>query len=677
MAVARMTKAQVVIHGAESDEVVREIYNLGLIQAIEVLEQEEPFCLSSFAGKGAQQIGKLDPQLREVTHALDILAQYDESGREIIENFVTLKERVSRDEMLRVRKEFDAPEISRQIQECAAALKHLKEQERWLKDDIALLSTLEPLPFPIQELRSTSLVKNVVGQIRKENVEALLQELERREDELFWEEIAVEGQFVYFLIMFSNAPAAGNGHVQEAVPTILEQHGFDSIDLSSYSLTTADELQRLSQELVGIQERVRNAKEELRGFVRHSVSFKIIEEYLQNEIERCKDLQNFAGTQKVFFVEGWMKQSDKPALERGLHHFQDATEILYEDADEDDAAVPVILENASYIQPFEIITRMFGVPKYNEADPTPMLAPFFFLVVGLCLTDAGYGIMLSLFMMWLMKKYVLDAGTIQLARLLFYGGLSTIVCGALTGGWFGTILDELPTALSFITELKKAFTVLDPMKKPIEFLVLALILGYIQVGYGIFLKMKHRIHKGDLSGALLDEGIWLIFINSLFFWMIFSVTGFGKLLIGQGIIATCQGFAALSGAIRIWMHDRGNSNVVMRLLSGVFSLYDIVGVFSDVLSYSRLLALGLATSVIAMIIDMLALMTSGVPGIGILIGLVIFCFGHVFNLVINTLGAFIHSGRLQFVEFFSKFFEAGGKKYKPFKFKSRYFEITD
>ena len=676
MAVARMTKAQVLIHGAESDAVLREIYDLGLIQAIEVIEEEDaPSRLASFADKSAQQIAKLDPQLREVTHALGILAHYDESGREIIENFVTLKQRVSRDEMLRIRKEFDALDMSRQIQERAAALKQLEERERWLRDDIALLTILNPLPFPLRELRSTSWVKNIVGQIRKENVEALLRELESYKDELFWEEIAVEGQFTYFLLMFMNK--SGEQNPQEIIPTILERHGFDSIDLSAYSLTAGDEQQRLSQDLTELHTRIGRAKDDLKGFVQHILAFKIIEEYLQNEIERCKDVQHFAATQKVFFVEGWMKQSDKQALERGLHYFQDDTEILYDDADEDDDTVPVILENKPYIQPFEIITRMFGMPKYNEADPTPMLAPFFFLFFGLCLTDAGYGIMLSLFMIWLMKKYVLDAGTIQLARLLFYGGISTVVCGALTGGWFGDILDYLPASLNFITQLKNDFIVINPMEEPIAFLILSLILGYLQVGYGIFLKMKHRIQRGELLNALLDEGIWLLFINSLFFWMIFPVVGFGKTLFGQGVIATFQGFAALSGLTRIVMHDRENPKIVMRLLSGLYSLYDIIGVFSDVLSYSRLLALGLATGVIAMIIDMLALMTSGVPGVGSVIGLVIFCFGHAFNLVINTLGAFIHSGRLQFVEFFSKFFEAGGKKYKPFKFESRYFEITD
>ena len=224
--------------------------------------------------------------------------------------------------------------------------------------------------------------------------------------------------------------------------------------------------------------------------------------------------------------------------------------------------------------------------------------------------------MLSLFMMWLMKRYVLDSGTVQLARLLFYGGISTIFCGAFTGGWFGNILDALPATLGFITQLKNDLIVINPMEEPIAFLLLSLILGYIQVGYGIFLKMKNRIQRGGLLDALMDQGIWLLFINSLFLWMILSVIGFGNIPIGQGIIATFQGLAILSGLARIWLHDRGNPRVIMRVLGGLYSLYDIIGVFSDVLSYSRLLALGLATGVIAMIVDMLALMTSGIPGVG-------------------------------------------------------------
>jgi V/A-type H+-transporting ATPase subunit I len=680
MAVAPMTKAQVVIHGAESDTVVKRIYDLGLIQAIEVVETtgQEDESLHGVSDGISQQIADNEAQLREVVRSLEILSMYDDSKREIIENFVSLKQRIPLDEIESIRKNFDALEISRQLMELAEKLKHLEDQEGWLQDDRELLHILAPIPFPLSDLRSISRVKTMIGRLRKEGKDTLEQELAAYEDSVFWEEITEQGQFIYMFIMYYPVtPREAGTQENNDIQGLLERHGFDSLDLSRYSLRIPEEIQRIVQQLEELRTQIDDVKENIKSYLQYKEHFKVIEDFLTNEIQRHKDLQNFAETEKVYFVEGWMKQDDKSLLEKGLHDFKESTAIFYTDADEDDETVPVILENKPLIQPFEIITRMFGMPKYNEPDPTPILAPFFALFFGLCLTDAGYGIMLSLFMVWLMRKYVLDAGTVQLARLLCYGGISTIVCGALTGGWFGNIFDSLPSALGVVTAVKNAFIVIDPMKEPIAFLVLSLVLGYLQVCYGIFLKMKHRMEKGDSQGAFIDEGIWLVFINSLFFWTILAVSGIGHLLIGQGLILMFKGLALASGVARIWLHDRENPKVVMRIFSGLYSLYDIVGIFSDVLSYSRLLALGLATGVIAMIIDMLAMMTSGIPGIGFIIGIIIFVFGHVFNLVINTLGAFIHSGRLQFVEFFSKFFEAGGKKYKPFKFESKYFEITE
>ncbi len=677
MAVAPMTKAQVAIHGAASDEVVKRIYDLGLIQAIEVVETSEhkETPLYNVSDDVSQQIAELDGNLREVRRSLEILNIYDDSGREIIENFVTLKQRIPRNKVETVRKSFDFSGIAQQLGEFIEKLKHLEDQEGWRQDDIKLLNILHPIPFPLSNLRLTTRVKTIVGRFRKEAKDALEAELSTYEKTVHWEDITLEGQFAYMLIISCQPESSEGDHID--ILSVLEHHGFDTLDLSNYSLQIPEELQRLTQELADVKTQIQDVKSELKSFVQHKESFRIIEEHLVNEIKRYKDLQNFANTKKVYFVEGWMKQNDKQRFENGLGAFRDSIEVSYDDPDENDAAVPVILENKSYIQPFEIITRMFGMPKYNEADPTPLLAPFFIFFFGLCLTDAGYGILLSLFMWWLMQKYVLDAGTIQLARLLYYGGISTVICGAFTGGWFGNIVDSLPGVLGFVITIKNALVIIDPMKEPIAFLGLALILGYIQVCYGILLKMKHRRQKGDAEGALLDEGIWLMFINSLFFWLIISASGIKDLPIGQGLGLMFKVLALLSGGARIWLNDRENPKVVMRILSGLYSLYDIIGVFSDVLSYSRLLALGLATGVIAMIIDMLALMISGVPGIGFIIGIIIFCFGHVFNLIINTLGAFIHSGRLQFVEFFSKFFEAGGKKYKPFKFESKYFEITE
>jgi len=681
MAVAPMTKAQVIIHGAASDEVVKRIYNLGILQAVEVIEdtkKEGESQLQGLSDEMAYSLGELEGQLREVTRAIEILAGYDDSGRQIIENFVSLKQRIYRRTIENVRESFDFLGISQKLQEFAENLRHFQDQEEWLQDDIELLNTLESVPFPLDDLRSTTKAKAVIGQIRKEAKDSLLEELSKYGDRVYWEEIAEKGQLVYIFLLYlppEESDLSKDKNIN--IPAILEQHGFDSLDLSQYSLRIPKELQSLTQKLADVRKQIEDVKNDIRSFARYKKRFLISEDYLMNEIERCRNLQNFAETKKVYFVEGWMKQRDKQRLKDELREFEEMTEILYVDPEPDDKTVPVILENKWYIQPFEVVTRMFGMPKYSEPDPTSVLALFFWIFFGLCLTDAGYGIMLALFMWWLMRKYVFDRGTKQLAQLLLYGGLSTVICGALTGGWFGNILDSLPSTLGFITSAKNALIVIDPLTDPITFLGVALLLGYIQVCYGIFLKMRLRMRQGDSNGALLDEGIWLVFINSLCFLLIITASGIKTLPVGRGLYLLFLTTAVLSGSARIWYNNRDEANVVKRILSGILSLYDFVGIFSDVLSYSRLLALGLATGVIASVVDMLSLMVANIPVIGFIIGIVIFCCGHIFNLVINTLGSFIHSGRLQFVEFFSKFFEAGGKKYKPFRFESKYFEIIE
>ena len=673
MAVARMTKAHIVIHGADGDAVISRIYDLGVLQAIEVTDQAEPSRLSPIVADSAQKIAALDAQLREVLRAQEALAQHDDSGRKFIENFITLKERLPRQELARVRDTFDFSAIAHRLHDLTEKIKHLEEEEGWVQDDIHELTILSPLPFPLSELHEMTWAKPMIGRLRKEQLAPLRLALRECEDRIYWEEIASEGQLLYLFFMYYHPR-----HEQVCdIPAILDEHGFDSLDLSSFSERIPDELTRLQQRLPELHVEIAQVEAELKELVSQKQSFKIIEEYLTNEIERLKDMQRFAETRTIYFVEGWMKATDKHALEHGLSAYADSVEIFYEAPDSSDTTVPVILENPPRLQPFEIVTRMFGMPKYYEPDPTPYLAPFFFIFFGLCLTDAAYGVVLALLMGWFMRTYVVDTGTQQLAKLLYYGGISTIICGALTGGWFGNILDYMPEPLAFVTTIKNSIIVLDPMKQPLVFLGMALMLGYIQLCYGIALKMRHRIRSGEVHDAWLDQGIWLLFINSLFFTAMLSALGAGKSLFGQSMIVMCQGVAILSGAVRVWMNDRGNPHTVKRILVGLYSLYDIVGIFSDVLSYSRLLALGLATGVIAMIIDMFVLMTGKIPGIGFIVGIVIFVGGHAFNLIINTLGAFIHSGRLQFVEFFSKFFESGGKRYKAFRFHSKYFEFTE
>jgi V/A-type H+-transporting ATPase subunit I len=273
-----------------------------------------------------------------------------------------------------------------------------------------------------------------------------------------------------------------------------------------------------------------------------------------------------------------------------------------------------------------------------------------------------------------MRKYIFDEGVLRLVRLFFYGGISTFICGILTGAYFGNIVDFLPPVF---VEMKNAAAVIDPTKEAIKFIVITLILGYIQVCYGIFLKARIRIRQGDVQGALMDEVNWLVLINSLIFLLVMAALGIGTLPIGRALTLLFKTTALVSAGVRVWCAKRDNPKMHMRIFLGVYSLYDLVGVFSDMVSYSRLMALGLSGGVIAMVVNTFALMIGKVPGVGILIGILIFCVGHIFNLTISILGSFIHSARLQLLEFFGKFFDSGGKKYKPFRFESKYFEIVE
>ncbi len=688
MAVAPMTKAQVIIHGAVSTEVVKCIYELGVLQAVEVLEESVPedaypvregSQIQGLTDEMTYCVGEFEGRLREVARALEVLAEHDTVKRQIIENFVTLKQRLPRRTLDEVHNQFDFLKAARELQELHESLKHRQERRQWLQDDMALLETLSSIPFPLIQLHDSPRVRIEIGQVRKEALDELQQALVDYEDRIYCETVAEQRQVVYLFFLY--LPEDPDPQKRDAIAVTLEQHGFESLDLSDYSGTTSEEIAQLTRKIADLDRQIDEYTRQIREFLQYQEHFRIIEDILLNEVERCKNLQNFAETQKVYFVEGWMKQHDTARLKAGLLEFKESVEVLFDDAAPDDDTVPVILENPHWLQPFEVVTRMFGMPKYSEADPTPVLAPFFILFFGLCLTDAGYGIALALLMTWLMRTYVLDKGTGQLAKLLMYGGLSTIVCGAVTGGWLGDILDFLPSWLGFVTATKDAVVLIDPLRQPIQFLGIALLLGYLQICYGIFLKMRHRMQRGEQNAALLDEGVWLVFVNSVIFLLIVTASGLRQnpatYALGQGLFLMFLAIAAVSGGLRIWYSNREEPNIVKRILSGVLSLYDFVGIFSDILSYSRLLALGLATGVIASVVDMLAMMVGGIPLVGFILGIIVFCFGHMFNLVINALGSFIHSGRLQFVEFFSKFFEAGGKKYQPFKFESKYFEIIE
>ena len=332
--------------------------------------------------------------------------------------------------------------------------------------------------------------------------------------------------------------------------------------------------------------------------------------------------------------------------------------------------VPVILENKKLVKPFEVITDLYGQPRYYELDPTPYLAPFFFLFWGMCITDAGYGIIIMILSYIMIKKFKLQEMGKRFLNLIFLGGVASILWGALLGGWFGINLDRLPSAFNVL----KSMRLFDPLKNPLTFFLIALSLGFVQVWSGIAVKMYENIRLKKFKEAFLDEFTWLVLLVGIL------IIGLGKSGIVSNIVVKPFIFLSIiSAAIIVLFKGRKSKNIFGRIFIGIFSLLGLFGFsgavsyLSDIISYARLFALGLATGALAQAINAVAKASFSINfWLGVVVAPLIIVVFHPLNIAINAFGGFIHSCRLQYVEFFTKFFEGGGKVFKPFGEERKY-----
>jgi len=308
---------------------------------------------------------------------------------------------------------------------------------------------------------------------------------------------------------------------------------------------------------------------------------------------------------------------------------------------------PTALRNPPLVEPFEMITDMYSIPSSRGMDPNLFMAPFYVAFFGMMVSDAGYGIALAIVATLFLVKLKPQGMAKKLAGVLAMGGVSTFVWGALFGGWLGLSLPPLW---------------FNPMEEPITMLALCFGLGALQLFVGMGLQAYLNIKRGKILEALFDQGLWFVFLIGLPLLAVPALSQVGKVL-------------SIVGAVGLILtQGRHKEGIFSKFFSGLLSLYNVTGFLSDVLSYSRLFALGLATGVIAMLINTIAAML-GSNIIGMIFMVAILIGGHAFNLLINVLGAYVHASRLQYIEFFGKFFEGGGKAFSPFRIKTKYIEV--
>lgn len=411
-------------------------------------------------------------------------------------------------------------------------------------------------------------------------------------------------------------------------------------------------------------------------------TLKIIFDYLIILKSRVDAQRKGVETDTVSFYSGFFPKIREQELIRFLDRVAGIDHAVSDPGGTDD--VPIDIHVAPPISPFEVITRLYGLPVYGKSvDPTPHLSLFYFLFFGFCLSDFFYGLIMLVAFGLIALKARKNRGVSQFLTFLAVVGLSTMIFGVLFGSYFGdlvmTYLPKYFPALEGLTSGLKGLMLTDPLKSPLVVMYYALILGALQLVYGIIIRMATAFREGVVN-SLFDNVPWILILSG----------GFGVFVLA-GIPSLAPELPALPGsATRILLGMvlagaagvivngiRKSKNPIAGFFGGLYGLYGITSFLGDLLSYARLLALGVSTGVISMVFNYITFMVIGdKPNVlTVFFGMLIFFVGHVFNLVMSAFGAFIHSARLQYVEFFSKFYSAGGQAFNPLKEEGRYHEI--
>lgn len=462
----------------------------------------------------------------------------------------------------------------------------------------------------------------------------------------------------------------------------LRQKGFSapSVDSKEPPAQRIKILQKkITQEQGNIE--VNTAKIKAQRGMLHALCF--IEDYYVMRAEKYEKIESLANSRHVFILNGYIPKNMAQELQAMLISRYDAQVELEDDNSEN---APVTLHNNAFARPVEGVLETYSLPKRYEVDPTSIMAIFYYVFFGMMFSDAGYGIVMSLACGWALNHFKnMETGMKKAVKMFFFCGISTTFWGLMFGSFFGdavsvickTFLGMAPSAVPQIPGLVTPIW-FNPISDPMRLLMISFLFGIIHLFVGLGIQAYIHIKNKHYIYVLYDVVSWYLLIGGailalLSLDMMKDMAGF----VLPPVFLTIGGICAGIGAVIILLFSgRESKNPVKRLLKGIYGLYGATGYLSDILSYSRLLALGLATGVIAQVFNQIGSMF-GSSVFAMILFAVIFVIGHALNIGINALGAYVHTNRLQFVEFFGKFYEGGGKAFNPFKINTKHYKVKE
>lgn len=467
---------------------------------------------------------------------------------------------------------------------------------------------------------------------------------------------------------------------REAVSANLRKLGF-ARPASSLDGTPQELWDGYDKDIQAQRAKIEQAEKSLDDFGHMRDELEICADYFRDRSSRYELVSSIPGTANTFFIEGWVTAKTAPALKKLLEDRYGAC-VEFEDVSEDEME-PTLLKNNRFSESVVPVLESYGLPQHGRIDPTFVMSIFYVFFFGMMLSDAGYGLVIALGCGIVLAKFRdMAEGTSRMLRLFFWCGLSTMFWGFMYGGFFGNAIDTIATTFFGYTgpQILNALW-FEPMGDPMTLLVWCLLFGLIHLFFGLGIKGVELIHDKDIVGFIGEVLSWYLLLIGLVLMLLpselfTSIAGM-TIVLPAPLVTASNAMAALGAVLIILLGGRGGANWGVRIALGLYDLYGVTSWLSDLLSYSRLLALGLATGVIANVVNMMAAMAGGPSPLGVVAFVLIFLIGHTLNIGINMLGAYVHTNRLQFVEFFGKFYDGGGRAFAPFGTSHRYIEIRE
>ncbi len=631
MAIAEMKKLTLLALKKDKPRLLKTMQRMGCVQVLEKSEEEQG-CPDV---RSAQRLEEIQGLIGRLDGVIARLAPLDPHKPGLL----SLRPQAGADQVAMAEAgRAQTMEVVARVEQIERTISELRARENRERGQIEQLAPWEALQIPLEKLGETKTALIWLATIPQKSMQAME------------EGIAALGPAAMEVMGQSRNGTcvllAAHLSVREELEELMRTAGAVRVQFEGMQGTPALAMDQLYTKLARIEEVRQQLREETSKLAGHLPELRLLRDVEAAERDRLEAGRRCVDTQSAFLLTGWVRADCAQQLEKALKRISPACQMDFEDPAEEEQP-PTCLVNKAAVSPFESIVKMFSVPNPQGIDPTFVMMPFWVCFFGMMVSDAGYGVVLALaatFVWWKLK----GRGLGRMAFVLALGGLSTVVWGAIYGGWFGVT----------------AYTpLLDPMNDAINVLIVCVAAGSVHLLAGLGVAAYMNIKRGKPLDALFDQGFWVMLLAGL--GLIIFLPSVGQVL----AIAGAAGIVLTGG--------RGKEgNLFKKLIGGLGSLYGISGYLSDLLSYARLFGMGLATGVIGMVVNMLAGLLMG-SWIGWIFAILFLLVMHTFNLFINTLGAYVHSCRLQYIEFFGKFFEGGGREFNPLRNNTKYVDLTE